>query len=82
MDLMLWGVLMGCKALVRLLWTQKLVPFRGILLASTVCRGWIKCMKLQGHLRERLMEDAAEYEQMAMEVQLLLMHKDSKAAQR
>lgn len=81
MDLFLWSLLMRRKAMVKMLWARMAVPVRSLLLASTMYRNWVAIMDLKAHFREALLEDAAEYEQMAVDVQMLLMRADSNIAQ-
>jgi hypothetical protein len=66
--------------MVKMWWSRLNVPVRSLLLASTMYRNWVNLMELKAHVRDALLKDAAEYEQMAVDVQLLLMKADSNIA--
>eukprot|EP00961_Rhodomonas_salina_P188536 2544326-Rhodomonas_salina.4 len=53
---------------------------RSMLMAACMCRSWAKQVDLKVHVREALLQDASEYEQLATGVQSLLMRIDSAGA--
>jgi hypothetical protein len=80
MDLFLYSILMRRHDMSLMLWTRMDVPVRSALLAATWYRKWSQRPDVKPHIYAAMMEYADEFEQSAVDVQLLTMRQDSKMA--
>ncbi|KAJ1474457.1 hypothetical protein T484DRAFT_1832269 [Baffinella frigidus] len=78
MDLFLYCLLMCRHDMCKMIWSRLDVPVRSSLLAATWYRRWSNRPGVKAsHIREAMIQHAVEFEEMSVQVQLLMMRHDS-----
>jgi hypothetical protein len=75
-----YSILMLRHDMSKMIWSRMDVPVRSSLLAATWYRKWSLRAGVKPHVRDAMIKNAVEFEQMAVQVQLLLMRFDSRMA--